>query len=636
MERRNLHEGKGVKPPDPKNKIFALELLTRGGKSSKEDAPGKEPEAVPRPLMTGDDDGRNGDVQGTGKINEDGARVEKDAGKPRNQFPVKLEFKLPRNVQVYNCAAIHKEWFEVIKRKDPTAKLITYKETAMLDSKDFPRTQEQYNRSFPQRITRQPGQPRAAEVVFEIESVENFQTLKTYNPEMMQFLLKRGVYMKMNVASARRRDAVGYFTHVHPRATWRVDLQEKIVKALKANMSAEEIDDAMKAADDQDKKDMFITLNFKKQYIQSEEGLIQTETLEIQSAPEIKESINKALFKASTNGNLPGKYYPYGISRTLGQEEYRKILKRQNAFLAGTHIIGVQGLTEEILDAEFDTNDSDGNIKKKTARELITAHYSVIALEKTNLTTERGKYSVICKRESEKQTKEFLDELTMFINASASWEIKHITHPEIRRSSSSKWSTQIQEYAASFNKITEDEDLPRNPPKNAWNKKIVLINEPEEFPALQPTPRTSNVRKVARIAEKSPNLQQKVTETQEFEEKIKEIEERINKSVEEKINRLEQRCSDLEKSLTRMMEVFDSFAKNFSKSEERAIAAEQKAQKISEIHLETMKSQFQEQAKDLRMLMLGTQSMEVELTETKKRNIKGKEKTLKNQDEPTK
>ena len=85
-----------------------------------------------------------------------------------------------------------------------------------------------------------------------------------------------------------------------------------------------------------------------------------------------------------------------------------------------------------------------------------------------------------------------------------------------------------------------------------------------------------------------------------------------------------------------MMEFLDSFAKNFGKSEERAISAEQKAQKIAEVHLETMKNQFQEQAKDLRMLMLGTQSMEVELTETKKRNIKGKEKTLKNQDEPTK
>jgi hypothetical protein len=269
---------------------------------------------------------------------------------------------------------------------------------------------------------------------------------------MMEFLQKRGVYMKMNIASALRRDAVGFFTHVHPRATWRQDFQEKIVRELRANMSADEISEAMKAADDQNKKEMFITLNFKKQYIQSEEGLIQAETLEIQSAPEIKESINRSLFKASKNGTLPGKYYPYGISKSLGQEEYRKILKRQNAFLAATQIIGVQGLTEEILEAKFDTNESDGSIKQKSARELLTGHYSVIALEKTNLSEERGKYAIICQRENEKETKDFLDAVTGFINENADWDMKHLTHPEVRRASSNRWSTQIQEYAESFHK----------------------------------------------------------------------------------------------------------------------------------------------------------------------------------------
>ena len=56
--------------------------------------------------------------------------------------------------------------------------------------------------------------------------------------------------MKMNIGSAMRRDTVGFFTHFHRRATWRQDFQEKIVKELRANMSADEISEAMKAADD--------------------------------------------------------------------------------------------------------------------------------------------------------------------------------------------------------------------------------------------------------------------------------------------------------------------------------------------------------------------------------------------------
>lgn len=87
--------------------------------------------------------------------------------------------------------------------------------------------------------------------------------------------------------------------------------------------------------------ELFITLNFRKQYINYVEGLIQTETLEGQTAPELKEMVNSALFKVAKKNQLPGRYYPYGISKTLGVEEYQTILKRQNAFLASVHMIGM-------------------------------------------------------------------------------------------------------------------------------------------------------------------------------------------------------------------------------------------------------------------------------------------------------
>ena len=39
-------------------------------------------------------------------------------GEVRTQFPVKLEFKLPRNVKFFNCAAIHKEWVTLVKKNN--------------------------------------------------------------------------------------------------------------------------------------------------------------------------------------------------------------------------------------------------------------------------------------------------------------------------------------------------------------------------------------------------------------------------------------------------------------------------------------------------------------------------------------
>lgn len=92
-------------------------------------------------------------------------------------MPTRLEFKIPHNVKVFNCASTH-EWFHELKKKDPSARIITYKEAAISDAKQFPKTQEEYNRCFSQRITKQPGQPRVAEVVFETETGENFQSLR--------------------------------------------------------------------------------------------------------------------------------------------------------------------------------------------------------------------------------------------------------------------------------------------------------------------------------------------------------------------------------------------------------------------------------------------------------------------------
>lgn len=77
-----------------------------------------------------------------------------------------------------------------------------------------------------------------------------------------------------------------------------------------------------------------MALNSRKQYMQLADGLVQTETIELQTAPELEETVNSALFKASKKNQMPRKYVPYEISRTVVAEEYRIILKRQNAFLA--------------------------------------------------------------------------------------------------------------------------------------------------------------------------------------------------------------------------------------------------------------------------------------------------------------
>ena len=614
-------------PPDQKGKKadtrrvnFPLELLTRSGKQDP-GVPGMSEETAENGKNCRDDDAEE-ESNPTEAIEQMETSEETDSlGEVRTQFPLKLEFKLLRNVKFFNCAAIHKEWFALIKKKDSTARLITYKDAAITSESQFPKNQKEYDSAFPQRVTRQPGQPRAAEIVFEIETRENFQSLKTFNKEMMDFLTKKGVYMKMNSSSQLRRDALGFFTHLHPKATWRVDLQRKIVEILRTHMSKEELEKATQASNGSTDRDVFVTLNFRKQYIKGREGLIQTETLEIQTAPEIKESVNTAIFKAAKKGQLPGKYFPYGVSQTLGGEEYQRILMRQNAFLASTQVVGIQGLTEHALDATISYKNGKGLEVESKARDFLTQHYGVYALEKTNLTEERGKYVLVC--ENNEDTREFVDYACEYLNDETTEQVRHKTHSEIRKASSNKWSTQIQQYAKEIIVIEDDTPLPRKPP-NAWQNRVILFNDPENFPNLPSKPKEKRDKPTR---EKTQTKESPTTS--EIEKRLKEIEERMNQKMEEKIQRLEQRWQELEKSLALTMETINRMVSTYERTEtlnrEHTKRNEEFARKNAEAQNLAIKVQFEEMARALLERMEGKMEwMETEMRDSKKRALKDK------------
>jgi hypothetical protein len=431
---------------------------------------------------------------------------------------------------------------------------------------------------------------------------------------MMTFLNENGVYMKMNLASSLRRDSLGFFTHVHPRATWRDDFQKEIIEQMKKNMSSDEIEKAREAADDKDKRELFITLNFRKQYIKSSEGLIQTETLELQTAPQIKEIVNSALFKAAKKNQLPGRFYPYGVSSTLGAEEYRNILKRQNAFLSTTHVVGIQGITEQLLDKSIECN-FGGHHFHRTPRELLTDHENILRIEKTNLSGERGKYLLICEKKNEKEVKEYIDKALEYFNTNVAEQVRHSTHPEVRRSSPTKWTTQIQEYTDNYQNPAS-ERLPRNPP-NAWNNKIVLVNDLENFPTIQ----KEACQKTNKPTRQSKNPERQEKEETELQKRLKKIEENINKKFEERIQDLEKKYTDLKNELNGMMDAIDRLAETFKKTEERAQAAADKQLNTIMAKLETITRGIRNETTD--------QMMEFESTDSRKKTKTGKNKEKK-------
>lgn len=101
-------------------------------------------------------------------------------------------------------------------------------------------------------------------------------------------------------------------------------------------------------------------------------------------------------------------------------------------------------MTEELLRTNFDRNNGEEMCFERTAYDIITCHPSIMTLEKTNLTSERAKYVVICEKAKGRETKEDTDLVLDFLNQNAPKKIRYITYPDIRRSSPSRWNTLIQ------------------------------------------------------------------------------------------------------------------------------------------------------------------------------------------------
>ena len=191
--------------------------------------------------------------------------------------------------------------------------------------------------------------------------------------------------------------------------------------------------------------------------------------------------------------------------------------------------------------AKIDFTEGEGMLEEKSVKEILLSNDAIMGIEKTNLSEERGKYIIVCKKEREQEVRKFLDEACKLIEENIDFNIKHPTHPEIRRSSQNKWQTQLQLFAETISQ-TEEVPLPRKPP-NAWNSRVILVNDPESFLKL---PGNNQNKQSQRKNQKEPIKEVTQNSPGDLETRLKEIEDRMNKKMEEKMQLMEKKCQELE------------------------------------------------------------------------------------------
>jgi hypothetical protein len=536
-------------PPDPNGLNNSTQWKLVGGKKSPRKTKGDAKSNADNGEKATRDEGLK--ELGEEKMEEDEESEELSVRK----IAVKLEFKIPKDARSFNCAAIHRKWAELLMRIDEETMIVTKNSKKINEIKQFPRDQKTYNEEFPQRVTKQPGQARVVEVVFELKTKKRFNELKSNCAEMMEFLREHKTYFKKNISNQTRRDSIGFLTHIHPRYVWREELQKELIKSVKQVMREEEIEKCENAGEDG--KGYYFTLNLRKLYANTAKGLTQTEIIEVQTAPELRETIAGAMIRASKAKEMKGEYIPYAIVKNTGKEEFAKILQQQNKYLQEIKKIEIQGVTQEMLEHRV----KNGEEKKKIG-ELIKVHPDIEAMVRTTRTEETGTYMFLYKKENEESANEYIKLVCERLNEpDIPEETRHKICTKVRQTNTAKLESMTREYTRELTKTDAKENLPSNPP-NYWKRRaITLNNDPSEYPALPKR------EKKARNEENRHLSAEDVEDSKNCEENRGKTEKKTEKQLEERIEKMEKRCKKLQDKLTEVLEMLKVFEK---KQEETA------------------------------------------------------------------
>ena len=84
----------------------------------------------------GEKDARDGGVNEPEEVTLEENGWELNLGR---DFAIKLEFNLPKEARSFNCAALHRKWFELLKKLDAESAIITLNNTVISKIEQFPR-----------------------------------------------------------------------------------------------------------------------------------------------------------------------------------------------------------------------------------------------------------------------------------------------------------------------------------------------------------------------------------------------------------------------------------------------------------------------------------------------------------------
>ena len=431
----------------------------------------------------GDDvEDKDNDTRTENQASDNNENQEKDKNKKdeKEGMPIRIEFLIPKNNPTFNLLDEHLKLFKELKKADP--KIIIYsKKTPISDAKNFPKNKKDYEADFEHFYDNYPASSPKITVTHRISTSIRFNDLKN-NQGVMEYLNEKNIFLMTNPGEWKKIAKIGWIQYVNTRTSWRPDILEATKEAAFNHINDAELTRMLEG--DTKVENIPVAINSRKISFGRGENKITTEAFEVTTPLQFKNVIKESLSTASLfNKFRTGNFIPYGIAKELGERQYGNQLLIQTQFLQEMVIIPIIGITEGAMATEIPTDEGS-----KTLEEFIEAIEHVTSVERTQKTTDKGKWFIETDKTNAKEVQEILDEKLATIYQSGIIDEDNIMYefPTPKRINSREISDKINKYTESLKKQNpEDYNDAQRKYKDPYARQKNVVYSHTEFPKLQ-------------------------------------------------------------------------------------------------------------------------------------------------------
>lgn len=482
---------------------------------------------------------------------------------------MKFEFNIDKNTLTFNIRKAVQQLIEELRKEDPTLKVKSSVNKQEWGPEDDLPIDEKFHQHF---ATKEQAYSYSANKAYAYATVITkvpFHVLK-WKQSIIDYLKKNKIWLKEDHFHTELTSSPGYFTNIHPKATWKDDFaaaiehglrqitlnKENAVAAswLKTNVGKET--DRFSIYDETTPIPRFALNNTVRKW-----GNVSTDVIGVECDKKDAQYM-KHILSLGAEQEVFGDavFVPIGFHLIQGKHALEELLRQNNVFLSELAIIPIEGISRETMKINV--------IDNLTLSEKLQECNGIYKIEECVQTEEKGKWLILAQKNKMNQVKQHVEAKLNEIYSRGEGQTKMVGFTRTKKANEEKNSV-VGTYAEVLKRMASSYDYKKNGQtrenydnshyqmRKRRNKRVDLTTN-DKKPI-----RTVNNSEISTITNTTEALEERI---QQLEKRSNDMSDNTNEETKGMINNLE---ASKEKIIKEMTDIINKKMEVFEKKQER-------------------------------------------------------------------